>query len=565
MPGRTGGVAACSGCHLPGLIWPILMKLGELEWHGCTMFGAMAVNDRVAGPVADDTDPASRGASAAGQLHGLIRRHRPFGAVLAVAAVLRVVVMLGYPPAMFFNDSYLYMTDAVSRSPDIIRSSGYPLLLYLLLPFRSLSLVTGLQGLMGLAVGAGIYAVLRRRGLPWWGAAIPALPVLFDVFELQLEHMVASDVLFFTLVTAVLMLLCWWDRPPLLVAVIVGVATGYAATVRNVGEMLLAVVLIGMLLRRMGWRRIVATAVAGLVPIAGYMMWSHARYGHYALNEATGTFLYSRVSSFAECSKMNPPSDLRVLCDSTPPSPRPDSQEYLWANDEADGSWAPLRTLTGTNKIYRFAPGIESLTMRFAELAIEAQPLDYARVVAMDTLTTFGWTRENVNNSIGNLEGSGSKFRFEPTVQKVPGWITSDPVNARAARDFGGTDYGRPSVIQPWARFLWAYQKVVYLRGTFLLLFVLAGAIGVALGVRRKTRVAGTGWGGLALLPWLTGVALIVLPPMTAGFSYRYVLAAVPAICLAAGLAFAGRGNLLTWLREHGLPGKAPRGAEVAD
>jgi hypothetical protein len=520
------------------------------------MFGAMAVNDRVAEPVAAGTGPASPGASAAGQLRGLIRRHRPFGAVLAVAVALRVVVMLGYPPAMFFNDSYFYMTDAVTRSPDIIRSSGYPLLLYLLLPFRSLSLVTGLQALMGLAVGAGIYAVLRRRGLPWWGAAIPALPVLFDVFELQLEHMVASDVLFYALVTAVLMLLCWWDRPPLPVAVIAGVATGYAATVRNVGEMLLAVVLIGMLARRMGWRRIAATAAAGLVPIAGYMVWSHARYGHYALNEATGTFLYSRVSSFADCSKMNPPPDLRVLCDSTPPSQRPGSQEYLWANGEADGTWTPLRKLTGTNKIYRFTPRVESLTMRFAERAIQAQPLDYARVVAKDTLTTFGWTRENADNSIGNLEGSGSRFRFEPTVYTVPGWIRSDPVNARAARDFGGTDYGRPSVIQPWARLLWAYQKVAYLRGTFLLLFVLAGAIGVALGVRRKTRVAGTGWGGLALLPWLTGVALIVLPPMTAGFSYRYVLAAVPAICLAAGLAFAGRGNLLTWLREHGLRGK---------
>jgi hypothetical protein len=521
----------------------------------------MAVNDRVAEPVTDDTDPASPVASAAARLRRLIRRHRLFAVVLAIAAALRVVVMLGYPPAMFFNDSYNYMTDAVTRSPDIVRSDGYPLFLYLLLPFHSIGLVTGLQALMGLAMGAGIYAVLRRRGLPWWGAAIPALPVLFDVFELQLEHMVAADVLFYGLITAVLVLLCWWDRPPLAVAGLVGLATGYAATVRSVGEPLLVIVILCMLLRRMGWRRIAAAAVAGVAPIAGYMVWFHSHTGHYALDESTGTFLYSRVSSFADCARMNPPADLRVLCDPRPPSERPNSQEYLWSND------TPLGELTGPNNIYRFTPHIESLTMRFAERAIEAQPLDYARVVAKDTLTTFGWTRENVNNSIGNLEGSGSKFRFEPAadVTPVPGWVTTDPVNARAARDFGGADYGQPSVVQPWARFLWAYQKVVYLRGPFLFLFVLVGAIGVALGIRRKTRVPPAGWGGLALLPWLTGVALIVLPPMTAGFSYRYALAAMPAVCLAAGLAFAGRGSLLTWLRSRGLFGKAPRGAEAAE
>ena len=519
----------------------------------------MHVNDRVADPVTDDTDPARAAASPAVRLRRLVRAHRPFLAVLAVAAALRVVVMLGYPPAMFFNDSYNYMTDAVTRSPDIVRSDGYPLFLYILLPFHSLTLITGLQAVLGLAMGAGIYAVLRRRGLPWWGATIPALPVLFDVFELQIEHMVAADVLFYGLITAVLVLLCWWDRPPLAVAVIVGLATGYAATVRSVGEPLLVIVILAMLARRMGWRRIAATSAAGIVPIAGYMVWFHSHTGHYALNESTGTFLYSRVSSFSDCARMNPPADLRVLCDPRPPSERPNSQEYLWSNN------TPLAKLTGTNNIYRFTPHIESLTMRFAERAILAQPLDYARVVAKDTLTTFGWTRENVGNSIGNLEGSGSKFRFERAVLPVPSWVTTDPVNARAARDYGGASYGRPSVVQPWARFLWAYQKVVYLRGPFLLLIIAAGAAGVVLGIRRKTRVPGTGWGGLSLLPWLTGVALIVLPPMTAGFSYRYVLSAIPAVCLAAGLAFAGRGSLLTWLREHGLLGKAPHEAEAAE
>ena len=59
------------------------------------------------------------------------------------------------------------------------------------------------------------------------------------------------------------------------------------------------------------------------------------------------------------------------------------------------------------------------------------------------------------------------------------------------------------------------------------------------------------------MLPWLVGAFLIVLPPMTAGFSYRYVLAAVPTACLGAGLAFARRpgeksvGALMADLRQH--------------
>jgi hypothetical protein len=498
--------------------------------------------------------------------------------VVVVAALLRLIVMLGYPPAMFFNDSFNYLTDAYTKTPDAVRSDGYPLFLYLLLPFHSLNLVTGLQALMGLAMGVGIYAVLRRRGLPWWGATIPALPVLFDVFELQLEHMIAADVLFYTIVTLVLVLLCWWDRPPLWVAVLIGLATGYATTVRTVGEPLLVLVVIGMLLRKMGWQRAAATFVAGILPILGYMVWFHSYTGKYGLSESTGTFLYSRVQSFAECSQMDPSAKLRVLCDPLPPSERPSSQEYLWANKEGPaGVVTPLAALTGTNNANRFTPQINSLTKQFAERAIEKQPLDYVKVVASDTLRTFRWTREGINDlgstSAGNLEGSGSKFRFESAaeesvIEATPGWVTKDPANAHAARDFGGASYGELTVVQPWSSFLRAYQKVFYLRGPFVFLFVLVGAVGVWLGIRRRTRVPGTGWGGLGLLPWGVGVALIVLPPMTAGFSYRYVLAAVPAVCLAAGLAFCGRGSLITWLeglrRTKSEPTSEPASPEAA-
>ena len=536
----------------------------------------MPLNDPVAQPETDADRPVTQpgpppvsGWSDAGsgrrrlrglwpRLSGVVRANRTFSIILLAAAALRLVVMLGYPPAMFFNDSYNYMEDAVTRTPDMVRGDGYPLFLYVLLPFRSLNVVTGLQALLGLAMGTGIYAVLRHRGLPWWGATIPALPVLFDVFEVQLEHMIAADVLFYALVTLMLVLLCWWDRPPLWIAVLAGLATGYATTVRSVGEPLLVLVVIGMLLRRMGWQRVVATAVAGLLPILGYMIWFHSFTGKYALNEATGTFLYSRVQSFADCDRMDPSAQIRVLCDPRAIKDRPSSQEYLWSND------TPLAALTGINNANRFTPPIESLTLKFAERAIEKQPLDYLKVVAKDTLMTFGWTREGTNDtkssSAGNLEGSGSKFRFESTVEKVPDFVTGEM--ATAARDYGAATYGsgqsQPSVVEPWSILLRGYQKVFYLRGPFVFLIALAGAVGVWLGIRRRTRVPGTGWGGLPLLPWLVGVALIVLPPLTAGFSYRYVLAAIPAICLAAGLAFCGRGSLIAWLRGLRAPKSEP-------
>jgi len=485
-----------------------------------------------------------------------VATHWPFGVVVAAAIAVRMFVILGYPPILWFTDSYNYIYDAVRHVPDQIRPNGYPFFLDLLLPLHNWFPVALLQAAMGVVMGVAIYALLRHRGLPWWGATLPALPVLFDSYELHLEHMVTADTLFTFLVTIAVVILCWRDRPPVWVMAVAGLFIGYAAVVRSVGEPLLVVVLAGMLARRAGWRRLLTLAVAGLIPVGGYMIWFHSIYGKYTLTESLGPFLYSRVSTFAECPKMNVPADLRFLCDQVKPQDRPAAGDYIWAdNDLPPNTYTPLYNKFGADVNLRFAPVINVQTKKFAERAIEAQPVAYARVVTKDILHTFGWNRQPDPD---NWAGNGPVFRFvsgpEMTAQ-IPWYATprqlyghpagyfcdakcqSGDDQARliqlAEGDFAGKGLGFTRAVQPWERLLEKYQRYVYLPGTLLGVIVLIGAAGIAARWRR--------WGGLVLLPWLVGVLLIVLPPMTAGFSYRYVLAAVPCACLAAGLAFAGR------------------------
>ena len=64
-------------------------------------------------------------------------RHWQFGVVLAAAIAVRIIVILGYPPILWFNDSYNYVYDAVTHIPDTIRPNGYPFFIDLLLPLHS--------------------------------------------------------------------------------------------------------------------------------------------------------------------------------------------------------------------------------------------------------------------------------------------------------------------------------------------------------------------------------------------------------------------------------------------
>jgi hypothetical protein len=481
--------------------------------------------------------------------------HWQFTIVLAAAVVIRIIVILGYPPILWFNDSYNYIYDAVTHIPDVVRPNGYPFFIDLLLPLHSAYPLAILQAAMGVAMGVLIYALLRRRGLPWWGATLAALPVLFDSYQLHLEHMITADTLFIFLSTVAIVILCWNDRPSVPVMAVAGLLIGYATLVRSVGQPLLAVVLVAMLVRRVGWRRLVTLLVAGVVPIVAYMAWFNGSHGRFGLTESSGTFLYSRVSTFAECDKIKPSGDVRALCDPTPPYLRPVSGEYLWADNE---KWPDNKVTTPLHNLYhsadnrlRFTPKVNAMAEKFAREAILAQPVSYIHVVVDDTLHTFGWNRQTDPN---NYYGNSPAFQFVSGRELdalIPWWV--NPVRGdaaangiyRARHEFAGPGLGNTQAVPPWQHLLQEYQRYFYLRGTLLGLIVLIGAAGVLARWRR--------WGGIGLLPWLVGTLMIVLPPMTAGFSYRYVLAAIPATCLAAGLAFARR------------PGDKSVGARAAD
>src|SRR5690349_11415320 len=164
----------------------------------------------------------------------------PFIAALAAGSVLRLVAMIGYPGALWFaGDSYVYLGAALRLQPNLSKTTGYSLFLHALEPFHSLTLVAGLQHLMGLAVAVMIYLLLRRNDVRERWATIATLPVLLDGFVIEDEHMVMAEALF-TFLIMLSMLLILWPGPrsrPLWwpVALLAGLLAGYAVDVRSEG------------------------------------------------------------------------------------------------------------------------------------------------------------------------------------------------------------------------------------------------------------------------------------------------------------------------------------------
>ncbi|MFY9851411.1 MAG: hypothetical protein WAK83_27905, partial [Trebonia sp.] len=139
-----------------------------------------------------------------------------FVILMIPAALLRIDAELGYRWQSWFNDSWNYVDTAVTLNLDPTRPSGYSFYLWVLKPFHSFALVTVSQHIMGLLVAVMMYALARHRfGTPKWLAAVMTLPVLYDGFEIQLEHLILSDTLFLFLAMLAVLVLLWSPLPPL--------------------------------------------------------------------------------------------------------------------------------------------------------------------------------------------------------------------------------------------------------------------------------------------------------------------------------------------------------------
>jgi hypothetical protein len=466
-----------------------------------------SLEERVAGEphraVTDGETPGrlSRGLAFAG-------RHRVLLALLAPAVALRLVTMLGYRGAMWFPDSYDYVSGALTLTPNLIRPSGYSLFLWLLSPFHSLTLVVFVQHAMGVAVGVLVYALLRHRfGLPGWAASVAAVPALFDAFGIQLEHLVMSDTLFTFLLTLAVTLALWDRRPSARRLALVCLLMGLAAVTRSVGLPILVLTLAWLAVRRAGRRAVALGLVAGLLPVLLYAGWFSSRTHRFGLTYSTGIFLYSRTMAFADCRKIKPPVDELPLCIDTPPAKRGRSQFYIWDRI------SPFHRL-GEHK---FTPDIENRAGDFAQRAILAQPGDYTETVASDLLRTFRWHHPPFPDS-----ATYDYYLFQPHPPQPP----STAVARMRAYDPGHLD---TKVVRPYASIMRIYQRFFFVRG---LVFGLILLLGLGALTRRRWE---------ALLPWTVAVVGIVVPPTTAEFDYRYVIPALPVACVAAALAFTRR------------------------
>jgi len=447
----------------------------------------------------------------------LWRDHRLFTIAACLSVIPRFVAAMGFKPALLIQDSFSYMEEGSRFNLGTTRPAGYPMFLRVLHPFHSLLVVTTAQHIMGIALAAIIYGVLRSRSVPAWGATLAAAPTLFDPRQIWLESSILPDTLFTLVLMIAVAILVVRRKPAIWEAILVGLLVAWASVIRGNGAPVFVFVVAFLLIRRVGWRVVTACVAAFAIPVLTYMSVFAVQHGAFNITNSGGMFLWSRTMSFANCAIIKPPKDLLPLCPDNQPL-HPTASAPAWSIDgltdgrtPADYLWDP-----GAWYLHDAHPGInaynDKLATEFAERAILAQPLDYLKVVGRDVMMTF-------LNTDRPTDYLAMHFTYQPHVASLAWYMRHDENLYAHTKE-------NTHVHQPWAYFMFVYQLPVWFPGIVFLGVVIAG-----LGFMIKRRNI------LAALAWCVAMTNLIVPIAAHEIDYRYAISAVPFACLALGLA----------------------------
>jgi hypothetical protein len=455
----------------------------------------------------------------------LLRRHWLITVLAAAGLLLRFASELAYRPALIYVDSLKYLYGASPGADPL----GYKAVL---LALGNLEAVALLQHLLGIAVAVLIYAVVLRRGASRWLAALAALPVLLDAYQVQMEQTIMPDVWFDAMIVAGLAFLLW--RPALTVpfAAAGGLILGTSATVRDVGELLIVPALIYVIAAAGGWRRVIelGSVLCGafLLPILCYCSVSAITTGHFWLAHTQSTA--GRLAAAADCATLKLPADVRPLC----PTPAEQANGPDWLEH---AKLSPLHAAV-------IPPGANrNALINTLDSAVEhQQPGRVVAAIARDSVRLFALTRDGVQ-SVTPI----ARWQFQGHYPVYPPWVSLGSNHAIIVgvqkQAFGGFSFrklGRAQVDRPVAAFLRSYQLGGgYTPGPLLALLTLAGVAGSVMALLRRAGNPRTRQLALACLLFTATAVTMLLVPDVLEFSWRYQLPALVTLPPAGVLGFS--------------------------
>jgi hypothetical protein len=449
----------------------------------------------------------------------VIRRHWPFALVLAAGALLRLACEIAYRPALFYSDSWGYLSMAhgsgiVTFAP--LRPSGYPLILKAIsIAGDGLAATSLLQHAAGLAVAALVYATCISLGARRWLATVAGALVALDAWAIALEQYVLAEAFF----SLALMLAVWASlvarRSSMDIALgFAGLCLAAATLMRPVALFAVPAWLIWMLWVRPGARPVMAGLACLVVPLLVYSLAHQSSTGTFGLTQANGWFLYGRVGQIASCDGIDVERAARKLCE-RPAEAEHENQSWFMFNRRSPARQAFGGISADSGKQAR----TNKILGKFARQVIRRRPGDYAELVAGDFFKFFRPGPRAPHREDQTVEfPRGARIRFDDR-----------QIRHRLFPDL------RTHASAP-AGFLRSYAKVFHTSRILLALAVLAGLVAL---VRSRNPAI-----------FLTlGIALGILlgAALGAGFALRYLVPAVAELAVmgtlsAETLASAARG-----------------------